>query len=113
MGIGHESACRGGARERSEMLWRDKLAVFLPAVVLAALLANPLPAEAHKVIIYDDVVEAPSPPPVDQVEVIPAKPTETVVWKAGYWKVKDGGVGLGGRPLRREAQRGGGLDSGA
>jgi WXXGXW repeat (2 copies) len=73
------------------MPWRDKLAVFLPAVALAALLANPLPAEAHKVIIYDDVYEAPSPPPVDQVEVIPAKPTETVVWKAGYWKVKDGG----------------------
>ncbi len=59
-------------------------------LALAALLANPLPADAHKVIIEDQVIEAPAPPPADQVEVIPAKPSETVVWKPGYWKVKDG-----------------------
>ena len=27
---------------------------------------------------------------MDQVEVIPAKPSETVAWKPGHWKLKDG-----------------------
>ena len=70
---------------------RDKLLLFLPGVALAALPAGPLPAEAHKVVIYDDVYDTPGPPPPDQVEVVPPKPGETVVWKAGFWKWKDGG----------------------
>ena len=68
-----------------------RLAVLLPGAALAALLASPLPAEAHKVVIYDDVYDAPGPPPFDQPEVVPPAPSERVVWKPGFWKWKDGG----------------------
>ena len=52
---------------------------------------GPLPAEAHKVIVFDDVYDTPGPPPPEQAEVIPPSPGEKVVWKPGHWKWKDGG----------------------
>ena len=68
-----------------------RLAILLPAAMLAAMLASAPPAEAHKVVIYDDVYDAPGPPPFDQPEVVPPAPSERVVWKPGFWKWKDGG----------------------
>jgi len=52
---------------------------------------GPLPAEAHKVIVFDDVYDTPGPPPPEQAEMIPPSPGEKVVWKPGHWKWKDGG----------------------
>src|SRR4051812_16379955 len=52
---------------------------------------GPSPAEAHKVIVFDDVYDSPGPPPPEQAEMIPPSPGEKVVWKPGHWKWKDGG----------------------
>ena len=63
--------------------------VALGAALMLSL--GPLPAEAHKVIVFDDVYDTPGPPPLEQAEVIPPSPGEKVVWKPGHWKWKDGG----------------------
>jgi hypothetical protein len=44
------------------------------------------PAHAHKIIVDDQVIEVPAPPPPERVEVIPARPSETVAWRPGYWR---------------------------
>ena len=63
-------------------------------------------------IVFDDVYDTPGPPPPEQAEVIPPSPGEKVVWKPGHWKWKERGLGLGARPLRREAGPPGGLGPG-
>ena len=62
-------------------------------------------------IVYDDVYDTPGPPPLDQAEVIPPSPGETVVWKPRPLEVEGRGLGLGARPLRGEAGPAGGLGS--
>ena len=57
---------------------RGKLALLLPGVALAALLAGPLPAEAHKVIVFDDVYDTPGPPPPEHKSTIFRVPAASI-----------------------------------
>ena len=72
----------------------------LAAALLVAACAVVAPAQAHRVVIYDDPYWEYAPPPMDvdtpppppQAEVPPPPPGETMAWIPGHWKVDKHGA---------------------
>jgi hypothetical protein len=68
------------------------------AILLAIGSFAALPAQAHRIVVYDEpnwdyvptVADVDTPPPPPQAEVRPPSPGETVSWIPGHWKFKDG-----------------------
>jgi len=73
-----------------------KSSILIAAMALLALAS--MPAQAHKIVVYDDPYwnyvppagEVSTPPPAPQAEMPPPPPGETMEWIPGHWKLKDG-----------------------